>query len=80
MGPNINVELSEFRKNHTPNAAHITGHQKINDEQYRNHIVIDTDCSKGDAGVRAAAALGEHALKYTSVTGSLILENYWEKI
>ena len=32
MEPNIIVELSEFQKNHTPNAAHITGHQKVNDE------------------------------------------------
>ena len=33
MGPNINVEMSEFQKNHTPNAAYITGYRKINDEQ-----------------------------------------------
>ena len=26
MGPNINVELNEFQKNHTPNAVYITGY------------------------------------------------------
>ena len=56
MEPNINVELSQFQKNHTPNAAYITGYRKINDEQYRNHIAIYTDGSQGDAGVGAAAA------------------------
>ena len=54
-GPKINVELSEFQKNHAPNAAYITGHRKINDEQYRNHIAVYTDNSMGDAGVGAAA-------------------------
>ena len=54
MGPNINVKLSEFQKNHTSNAAYIAGHQKINDEQYWNHIAIYTEGSKGDDGVEAA--------------------------
>ena len=58
MAPNINVELSEFQKNHTPNAAYITGYRKNNDKQYRNHISIYTDCSRGDAGVGAAAVCG----------------------
>ena len=57
-GPNIVVELSEFQKNHIPNAAYITEHQKINDEQYRNLSVIYSDGSKGDAGVGAAAVCG----------------------
>ena len=57
-GANINVELSEFQTNHTPYAAYIAEHQKINNEQYRNHIAIYTDGSKGDTGVGAAAVCG----------------------
>ena len=50
--------MCEFQNNHAPNAAYITGPQKINDEQYRKRIAIHTDGSKGDAGVGAAAVCG----------------------
>ena len=57
-GANINVELTEFQTNHTPNATYIAEHQKINNEQYRYHIAIYTDGSKGEAAVGATAVCG----------------------
>ena len=58
MGPDINVDLSEFPKNQTPWCVYIyiyIGVSKINDQLYRNHIVIYTDGSKGETGFGAAA-------------------------
>ena len=64
--PNVNLELSEFSKGHTPKNVYAIEYRRVMDEQYGDHVAIYTDGSKSEAGVGAAAVCGQ-TVKMTSL-------------
>ena len=65
VSPEINVELSEYKKEDTHPALYLQEFQRIVGEKFQNHILIYTDGSKCAAGVGSAALCNGNSKRAT---------------